>query len=302
MITFILGDVFFDIDLSFLLEKNREIISNRLEKRIVFAKNIIGTKRIKIIFKEMSRFEVSENLEQDYEKCNGTILEIKNNLSKLVIKTGDGYYLKYSIDINRMELFVFFEEAILARDLNAFSLTLGGLDYALLNIFLVKYDHLIVHSSAFIYKEAAFLFLGHSGYGKSTIYNIVKNNIEEIVPLCEDRNILYLKDGVVYLANFWREFVSTDNKYKFYNYTAKLKKAFFIEKSETNAKDFAEIKLARLKIFNTFFRFSDDKAFINEATALIFNFTAIFNNFYSLKFTKDAKFITFIKQEIENEI
>lgn len=297
MVTTTVGDIFLDIDLDSLSRASQTFFLENLKKYMQTVTNLASPKRIKILYHEL--LEPEKTLVQECENCNGYPLEIAKNVLKLVIKKENKYF-KYLIDTNKMELQVFFEKRLVQEDLKFFSLTLQNLDCVIFNLFLVKYNCLIVHSSAFIYANKAYLFLGHSGYGKSTIYNLIKTKVPNSEVLSQDRNMLFLRDNKVYLAKFWREFAPFQED-KFYNKMAILEKAFFIEKSNLNTKESVSTKISRLKISNLFYRFSNNKQFLIDATNLIFNFTKFFDNFYLLEFTKDNKFIAFINSEIKNK-
>ena len=301
MFTIPVGDVSADVDLSHLSSKNRDIIIKRTKEKMKIIRDAKNKKRIKIVFFELPWNVKKNKLEERCLECNNSIIEKKKGLFELVVKTYDSYFIKYIINIEKMELTVYFEEQILKRDSGSFSLTLNGLDYALLNLFLIKYKHLMVHSSAFIFNDKAYLFLGHSRYGKSTIYNNIKNNLKGASLLSEDRNIILLRNNEVYVCDFWREFVSLRRE-RFYNKIAKIEKIYFIEKSDKNEKKQISVDESKLRLFNFFFRYPNDKLFIQNATNLIFDITTLFNNFYMLKFTKDSSFIDFIRSEVSDEI
>jgi len=85
----------------------------------------------------------------------------------------------------------------------------------------------LFHSTAVKYNNKGYLFIGHSGAGKTTMAKIMKN---DATILCDDRNIVRLIDNKFHLYGTWRHsdlgLVSSDS--------APLKGIFFLNQSKHN--------------------------------------------------------------------
>ncbi len=107
---------------------------------------------------------------------------------------------------------------------------------------LIKYNMLLVHSAAFLYKGNAFLFLGETGKGKSTLIKKVKNRA---VVLCDETNIIDVENMLVYSTPFWGDVPQITNM------RAPLSRVFILEKLDKNVVKILDKKNATLQTLKT---------------------------------------------------
>lgn len=113
-------------------------------------------------------------------------------------------------------------------------------------------DGFLIHSSGFNYKDKAFIFIGKSGAGKTTIANIFsKFNI-----LSDELVALRIIEGKFFAFStpFWGEMKNEEKNLK-----SKLKKIFFIKKHNDNREVGIRKKEALLKILRCVMNFSKEK-------------------------------------------
>lgn len=109
------------------------------------------------------------------------------------------------------------------------SLTLFPNDQLLLAQILAKREGCIFHSNGVVLNNKGFLFLGHSGHGKSTIAKIVKNCGGKI--LCDDRMIVRQDSRQIMIYGNW----CYGKENEFSADAVPLNAIFFIFKSVNNA-------------------------------------------------------------------
>ena len=85
----------------------------------------------------------------------------------------------------------------------------------------------LLHSTGLIFKDNGYLFIGHSGAGKTTIARIMKN---DATVLCDDRNIIRKIKNQYRLYGTWRHSDFT----KVSSLSAPLKGIFFLKQSQSN--------------------------------------------------------------------
>jgi hypothetical protein len=85
----------------------------------------------------------------------------------------------------------------------------------------------LLHSTGLVYKNNGYIFVGHSGAGKTTIAKIME---PESIILCDDRNIIRRSGEDYYLFGTWRhsDFAVVSPL------SAQLKGIFFLNKSKNN--------------------------------------------------------------------
>ncbi len=76
-------------------------------------------------------------------------------------------------------------------------------DQILLGAALAYLNGCIFHSSGVEVNGKGFLFLGHSGVGKSTVASMFSDRIDSSKILCEDRNILRKIDNDFFMSSAW---------------------------------------------------------------------------------------------------
>lgn len=108
------------------------------------------------------------------------------------------------------------------------SLTLFQSDQILLAKILADRNGCFFHSNGVIFNEKGFLFLGHSGNGKSTIAKMLKNEGGTI--LCDDRMIVKQEGEKIMLHGNWCH----GSEMEFSTQSIPLDKIFFIHKSAEN--------------------------------------------------------------------
>ncbi|MCK5221983.1 MAG: hypothetical protein KAR14_10415, partial [Candidatus Aminicenantes bacterium] len=80
------------------------------------------------------------------------------------------------------------------------TLSLSPSDQLLLAQVFAEREACYFHSSGIIYKDSGYLFMGHSGAGKSTITSYLSR---EVVILCDDRNIVRKTDKGITVFGSW---------------------------------------------------------------------------------------------------
>lgn len=110
------------------------------------------------------------------------------------------------------------------------SLTMFPTDQILLGRLLAYRKGCIMHSLGISLNNSGYLFVGHSGAGKSTMAGLIK---EHAVILCDDRNIIREYNGGYILSGTWShgDVPDVDGR------DVPLKAVFFLEKSDTNHLD-----------------------------------------------------------------
>lgn len=142
---------------------------------------------------------------------------------------------------------------------------------------LSKYQGLIIHASASLVKNQAFIFLGSSGAGKSTIINLVS----KVFPALADDSVIIKKEGSQYYfyqtpfreKSFW--VIKGSGKFK-------LGKILFLKKDlkqrVIKLKDKEEISKQILEQFLT------QEINPNAQIESLLKFISSFDNFYNLHF------------------
>lgn len=110
------------------------------------------------------------------------------------------------------------------------SLSLFPTDQILLGQALAFRQGCILHSLGLIYQNKGYLFIGHSGAGKSTMAAIMKKNCKI---LCDDRNIVRKARTGYQLYGTWRH----SDYLEISPLSAPLKAIFFLNQSDINQLD-----------------------------------------------------------------
>jgi len=111
---------------------------------------------------------------------------------------------------------------------NLLSLSMFPTDQILIGAYLAYKQGCILHSLGIILNNEGFLFLGHSGAGKSTMANLMKDEAEI---LCDDRNIIRKFPYGYQLYGTWSHGDVTEISPK----SCCLQAIFFLQKSPINA-------------------------------------------------------------------
>ncbi len=101
-------------------------------------------------------------------------------------------------------------------------------DQVLLASTLADVSGCFFHANGVVFDCKGYLFMGHSGFGKSTISNMLKDNGGKI--LCDDRMIVKRQDGDINIYGNWCHGHEPD----FMADCASLKGIFFLSKSSYN--------------------------------------------------------------------
>lgn len=147
---------------------------------------------------------------------------------------------------------------------------------------------IVIHASSAAYDDTAFLFIGRSGAGKSTIIRLLK---PAFTPLSDDITIIRKNRHNFYL---YQQPIPERNYYQASSKPFIIRKVYFLEKSDNFRvekivnKEYVLLRLLKeLKV-------SDERIVKN-----LMSFTSIFNGFFFLHFPKSrAKILKSFKKEI----
>ncbi len=140
---------------------------------------------------------------------------------------------------------------------------------------------LVIHSSAIKYKDNGYLFVGKSGSGKSTVVKLLSH---KFTPLTDDTTIIRRVKNQVFI--YQHPFIEK-NYYPKTNGKVKLKRVYFLKKSNTN-------KIDKLKnkeqIFNKLIR----QLTVSDSimVKLLMQFVDNQDYFYTLSFVNNQDKIT----------
>lgn len=146
---------------------------------------------------------------------------------------------------------------------------------------LQKKDVLILHASASLIRNKAYVFLGKSGGGKSTIIKLLK---EKHPALADDSVFIYQDGGKFFLTQ--TPFYEKEWWIKKTNKSYSLGGIFFLKKSQN-------FELVKEQDHKTIYSYLLKQAVWNEMInkkylKLAINLILKYNNFYYLNFAKDA--------------
>lgn len=164
--------------------------------------------------------------------------------------------------------------------------------FNLLDSFLCKNNGFILHTSANIVNNQAFLFLAPSGGGKSTIMNLLKCSY---TPLVDDFAIIKKEHDQYFVYP-----PLLIEKYEWINKSNKgypIRQVIFLEKSKS-------IHLKPIHDFNKIFQLLSKQIWASRSTykLMMRNILEFINEcrFYTLKFTKDEnKLVRLFKAELD---
>lgn len=156
------------------------------------------------------------------------------------------------------------------------------IEFILRHIFykLLKANHsFFMHLAAVIHKGEAYLFLGDSKAGKSTLVKLLK---KYMLPICDDRGIIKKEKDLYYL---YQSQYKEKNSYQKNSNGFKINKIFFLKKS-------INFKIQKIPSINLtlLLKYVANQALINKNSKDLFNF--IFQHkekFYYLYFSNKDK-------------
>ena len=294
---FFISDIYIRLDFNDLSFLRRNGLYSHFSQKFIFENDTFSNKCI--ILKYHKRRRNIEELASIFEKYGNTWVKTSGEKFFIIFELSKKYlYVECELNLLDKTLDIFFDYDAINYYKYVDSLSLTAVDYYLLNPLFLSYNSLIFHSSAVSLNGKGYLFLGHSTYGKSTICNLLKNNIPEAEALSDDRNLISLRDSNLIVSSFWREI---NDLREFKSFSSPISKIFFIKKSQKNQAIKIDNSLAKTRLFNFFFRLGGENInFINDSTKLIFNFSSVFDNFYDLEFTKELDFVDYFKNTIIN--
>jgi hypothetical protein len=160
-------------------------------------------------------------------------------------------------------------------------------------IILIKGDGFMIHASAAEGKDGAIIFFGKSGDGKSTVVNFIK---DDFFGLADDTGIIRKvnKKYFFYQTPFFEKnnwIIRSNKKYP-------IDKIFFIKKADFFKIDkIIERDLNMKRILEQIWV---REKLDNNQIKKVFNFVAVFKNFYELSFAKDKNNLIKLIHEIQN--
>ena len=175
---------------------------------------------------------------------------------------------------------------------NLLSLSMFSTDQILIGAYLAYNQGCILHSLGIIFKESGYLFVGHSGAGKSTMGSIMKGQAEI---LCDDRNIIRKTSDGYKVYGTWShgdiEDISPNS--------SQLKAIFFLEKSSINSLEpIVDKKILIAKLIACLIRPITTADWWNKSLDLLTDLSQSVPS-YILKFNKDLEVIDLIKQSAQ---
>jgi len=167
-----------------------------------------------------------------YKKPPWAIYKIENKWLYEWIKPippYENYYRKAVANDEHTHFDIYNDDSIKKKYLEGMltSLTMFPTDQILLGRLLSYKNGCIIHSLGIMHNNNGYLFVGHSGAGKSTMAGIMK---KESIVLCDDRNIIRKIDDNFILSGTWSHGDVPDVS----SSIAPLNGIFFIEQSKTN--------------------------------------------------------------------
>lgn len=185
----------------------------------------------------------------------------------------------------RNKFYLFFYEEEKKKIISFQYISMGQLMYLITNILnklLAKHGGFVMHSSANLINNGAFVFTGKTNAGKSTMMSFLS---EKYQPLCDDSSIIKREDNTYYLyqaplfeKNEW--FKKGPKRYP-------IKKIFFLKKANIFSLTKINDKKNILKQLSKQL-WLDNKQYKLQAKYFL-RFVEEFNNFYLLSFAKDKK-------------
>lgn len=160
------------------------------------------------------------------------------------------------------------------------------------NLFTSK-NCFMLHGSAALVSDGAYVFLGKEGAGKSTI---VKFLHAQFPALADDSFIIKFEQNYYYL--YQSPFIDKEYWIKKGHGRYLLKKVFFLKKSTNfSVKRVYDRAVILDKLLNQFYFGWMDKDYLNKQLLILTNFCSNFNNFNILYFAKNKiKIINLINQ------
>lgn len=215
---------------------------------------------------------------------------IKVSFSNNVFKLKDG------VDITKRDFLTIVRKDFLFRENKRYKKLLIKPDIYSFDSFLRVYvsyllndgDGVLVHACGFDYKNNAFIFIGKSGAGKTTIANIFsKFNI-----LNDELVALRIAGGKVFAFStpFWGE-MKREGK----NLKSKLKKIFFIKKHIDNFEVEIGKKESLIKILRCVMNFDKRKEIIKKITAKAVFLSEAYSS--ELFFSKSQSLIDYFRRK-----
>ncbi|MCR4263894.1 MAG: hypothetical protein NUV98_04220 [Candidatus Roizmanbacteria bacterium] len=152
-------------------------------------------------------------------------------------------------------------------------------------LYLLKDKGFIFHGAAVANNNDAFLFIGKSGSGKTTISSLLAPNFRS---LNDDYTFIQKSGGTYcyYQTPLWERngWYQKDNK------QYKLKKIFFLKKASS-------CKIEKITDKEFLFKYLvsnliEEEQYFKNKSKLVFKFVEYFDEFYMLSFTKDRQITT----------
>lgn len=184
-------------------------------------------------------------------------------------------------------------ENIKAKKINTYYyVSLSEFSFLLTQIIqkLLERTGFMLHASAAIYRNQAYLFTGPSGIGKSTIAKLLKRRFT----LFADDTVIIKKDQKSYIC--YQTPIIEKETYKKTLVGYPIRGIFFLKQAKNQ-------RLYKVEKKEKLFGFLSRQIFINnheynQQINLLLAFTKNFNNFYSLSFRKNKKELEKIVNEI----
>lgn len=249
---------------------------------------------IKIIFYKSLDSKQKNHLEREIQSFfKGFITKQKDKSVDYIIEIEDLTPSLKIQDIHGKKHYVLFYESVTTKKLKTFY-TISVYQFQLLvqNIIyqlLSKSNGFLLHSSASLVDNKAYIFLGISGAGKSTSVRLLKN---EFLPLSDDLSIIRrIKNTYFY---YQHPFMETHNITVKNSSKLRVGKVFFLIKDlHFSIKKLSEVD-KRCQIFIQQL-FSPNKASLKE----VMEFATKFNRIYEFHFVKNKRgMIKSIKETI----
>ncbi len=254
-----------------------------VQKKEIIYLSIAGF-NIKVSFTKTTYLYIKEKIQEGILKFyQGFVLDAKP-------KKID-YWIKF---IDRKDIFIFRKKIITLINLYQEVKTNKIVTYYQISIYqfllvvraivekLLETRGFILHSSAANIRGKAYLFLGKSGAGKSTVITLLK---KEYQSLADDSVIIKKEEGVFYL--YQTPFFEKNNWFSKGSKRYFLGKVYFLRKKTFFKIEKIENKKGLLK--KIIYQFWTDKEHVKKQLKVILDFVNENNRFYFLHFNKKKK-------------